>query len=91
MEPEYDHEKALAAWTKWLSVDQSNVQKADALCARVIEIIDGDPRWPEPGRFAELLAFEAFGDGENFDMSDDDIREELDLHAVPPSWTRTVS
>ena len=91
MEPEYDHEKAWAAYEKWLSVDQSNVQKVDAFCARVIEIINGDPRWPEPGRFAELLAFEAFGDGGNFDMSDDNIREELDMHAVPPSRTRTVS
>ena len=91
MEPEYDHEKAWAAYEKWLSEDQSNVQKVDAFCDRVIEIIDGDPRWPEPGRFAEQLAFEAFDNGGNFDMSDDDIREDLDLHAVPPSHRRTVS
>ena len=54
----------------------------DALAA---DFLDSHGRLPQPRRFAELLAFEAFGDGGNFDMSDDNIREELDMHAVPPS------
>ena len=77
-EEEFDYDREWKTYNDWLMASLANEKRVDAFCARVIKVIGDNPRWPEPSRWAELVAWEAFQADQDFDMSDEDILIVLD-------------